>query len=320
MNKGILYSNGVVASLSQSLLTNEFLNRLSECNSVKDILDCLEETSFSFSLEDSSLEEKLDLETSKIIEFVKNESPNDKFTQCFLLPFDYENILTFCKCLFLSLDPTPYVKAEGFFTFDQIKNYITTKSYNNFNNVFIKNALIEFDKLVENQEVNGWEIDVVFKKALFENLLKVSQNTILSNLIKMEITLENISIAFRAKTQFEFESQVFDGGVLNKKDLFLIFNKDKLAINLNVDREILSFIKLSMGEKTNEKSIQFERDKQNFKNKFLFKHKDEIETISPFAYYCYRKLSDIKNIRLAFSYVENGLNKEIKKRMLKSEK
>ena len=70
MNRGILYSNGVVSSLSQNLLSKEFLNRLAECNSVDDMKKLLEETSLSFSEDFENINEKMLVETNKLIDFV----------------------------------------------------------------------------------------------------------------------------------------------------------------------------------------------------------------------------------------------------------
>ena len=320
MGKGILYSNGVVSRLSQNLLTKDFLNRLVDCQSIKDMLSLIEETPFGFSEEETTINEKMNLETNKLLEFVKLESPDEKFTQFFLLPFDYENLQTFCKCSILNFEPKSYIATEGLYSYDQIKSNLITKNYSNFNNKFITSALKEFNKLSQDKTLNGWEVEFIFKKFLYMNLLKISANTILNKLVKSKITIENIYTASRAKTQFELESQVLDGGYINKNDLFLIFNRDKSALNLNVDITILPFIKLALNEKSFDGIINFEKNRQAFETKYFGSLKDNIETIAPFAYYCYKKLNDIKNLRLALSYMENGLNKETKKRILNSEK
>ena len=316
MNKGVLYSNGVVASLTQNLLTKEFLNRLSECSSIENLKSLLEETSFSLSEDDQTINEKMQIELDKLVEFVKTESPNDKFTQFFLLPFDYENLQTICKCLVCNLDFNKYLQTEGIFTNDQIKNNVTSKTYKNFNNTFIEKSLKEFDKLFQEKTLNGWEIESIFKKNMYENLLKISSNSILNEIVNCQITIENISVSMRAKTQFELESQIINLGYLDKKKLLLIFNKDKSVLNVITNQYIEPFVKLALHGKTNENIVKFEKLRQSFIVKSLSKNKDNIQTFAPFAYYCYKKLSDIKNIRLAYSYAENGLNEEIKKRLI----
>ena len=320
MNKGLLYSNGVVSSLSQNLLTKDFLSRLSDCTSLNEVQEILEETSFNFSQEETTINEKMQIETIKLINFVKTESPDDKFVQFFLLPFDYENLQTFCKCSILNIDAKNYIKTEGLYSYDQIKNSFLTKNYSSFNNLYVEKALKYFNKLSQDKSLNGWEIEFIFKKAMYENLLKISISPILNKLIKNEITIENISMSIRAKTQFELESQTLPGGYLNKENLLQIFNRDKSILNINVDRSILPFIKIAISEKTNDTIIKFEKNRQLFKLKYFSENKNNIETISPFAYYCYSLLNDIKNIRLAYSFIENGQSKEIKKRILSSEK
>lgn len=320
MNKGILYSNGVVSSLSQNLLNKDFFTRLSECNSTYEMQEIIEETSFAFSQEETTINEKMLIETNKLIDFVKNESPDENFLKFFLLPFDYQNLQTYCKCLVLNIEANNYIKVEGLYSYDQIKNNLITKNYDNFKNPYIEKAIKYFNKLSQDKNLTGWEIELIFKKAMYENLLKISSNPILNKLVKYEITIENIYMSSRAKTHFELESQFIPNGYLNKENLLQIFNKDKAILNVCSDRNIMPFIKLAIGENTNESIIKFERNRQVFKAKYFYQNKNSVETISSFAYYVYRKLNDIKNVRLAYSYVENGQSKEIKKRILNSEK
>ena len=177
-----------------------------------------------------------------------------------------------------------------------------------------------FNFLSKDKSLNGWEIETIFKKAMYENILKISTNDLLKKLINSLATIENISIATRAKTMFEFESQIINFGFLTKNQLTLIFEKKKEILNYNLEKDIFPFVKLAISDKSFDNVVKFEKLKQNFSASYFDKNKNRVETFAPFACYVYKKLNDIKNIRLAFSYVENGVNGETKKRFLSSEK
>ena len=316
--KSNLYANGVASALSNSLITKETYARMIEAKNYNEALDVLSETSFGSGVENENItsrEDILNFETKKLINFVKTESPLKEFEEYFLLTFDYANISSFCKCQSLGVDFLPYVEAEGIYTTAQIKEYILSKQYNNFNNPFIKQALVQFDK-IESLFSDGWEVDFIFKKYMYKNLLKLcSKYNILKELITNKIDAENLSVAMRATTHFQFEGQLLDGGNLNKQTLQKVFNKQKDAVNDIKNDTIKQLAKLCLTKESSSYS-KFEVIKNTLELRLFSEKQFEIETIAPFAMYVFKSLTQIKNVRLILSYQFNNLKDNIASKFL----
>lgn len=319
-NKSCTYVNGVVSALSNSLITKETFLRLIEAKSYKEFLTLLQETPFYNGSEEASsfdLQNTLIKQAQLLAEFVKRESPTDEFVNFFLLPYDYMNIANFCKCQISNQEFEKFVDCEGIYSLTQIKDYILSKKYNNFNNEFIEKSLKDFEFLIQEQVIDTAEIDTKFKIHMYENLLKVcSKNKILKNILCLQIDVENISVAMRAKTQFELEHQLIDGGEIAREDLIKIFKKDKSVLAKITNKKLYAFVKLAFSENKLESFVNFEVNKNNLIVSTLANKLYEINTIEPFILYCYKKQIEIKNIRLIASYIENNLNLNIKKRIL----
>lgn len=316
--KSNLYTNGVVSALSNSLITKETYTRLIDAKSYDEAFGVLSETSFGAGIENqnaTSREEILNFETKKLIEFVKRESPIDEFVDFFLLSFDYANISNYCKCQVLGVDFLPYVDAEGTFTLSQIKENISSKHYDNFNNSFLKKALLKFDSVSATAE-EGWEVDFIFKKYMYQNLLKVcSKQKILKELVTHKIDAENLSVAMRAKTQFQLESQLLEGGTLNKQIFIKIFRKEKNVLS-DIKSECLKQMAKLCLLADNSGYSDFEVLKNTIELKLLASKQFDIESIAPFVIYVYKVLTQIKNIRLILSYQFNNLRDKISSKLL----
>lgn len=311
--KSNLYTNGVVSALTNSLISKETFNRMIDAKNYDEAFSVLSETSFGSTSESESInsrEEILNLETKKLLNFVKTESPSEEFTKYILLTYDYANILNFCRCQLLGIDFLSYVEAEGLYTLSQIKEYILSKHYDNFNNTFIKEALIKFND-ISATNVDGWEVDFIFKKYMYQNLLQVCfKQKVLKGLIINKIDAENLSVALRAKTQFQLESQLLEGGSLTKNTLIKIFKREKNVLS-GIKQPILNqMAKLCMSEDSLRYS-KFEKIKNTIELKLLLPKQYDIESIAPFVLYVYKVLTQIKNVRLILSYQFNNLKDKI---------
>lgn len=310
-----LYSNGVASALSATLITKDLYSRLIDAKNAEEALSILSETSFGASSASQNAiatkEEIIKAELLKLVNFIKTESPTQNFLQILMLPYDYINIATFIKCAgdngFDSI-----VEIEGVYSLNQIKEYIQSKNYNYFNNAFIQKALEEIDGISTSQ--SGWEVDFILKKYLYKNLHELSKKEkTLKEIIANKIDCENLSVCMRARTRFELESQLLCGGKLNKKIFIMIFEKNSSSLNSIQNAHIKKLAKIVM-EGTN--YSKFEVLRNSLEINLLNDLKYDIESIAPFAYYVYKKLADIKNIRLILSYQENGLKDKIKNKLL----
>jgi len=320
MSNSCIYASGVVASLYNKLITKDCFLRMIEAPTSKEALSILQETSFGSGVVIDSpfeIEKVLTSETKKLINFVKTESPSYDFTSFFLLPYDYYNISAVCKALILTQSEEAFVQSEGLYTINKIKDIISTKKYEEFNNKFMTSCLQEFFNLASKNIVKGYEVDYLFKKYMYLNLQEIAKkNKILNTILKLNLDIENISVAMRSSTQFVFESQKVINGYLSDEELVKIFKKDRSVLNSIKNDQIKKFVTLALSENKDNSFVDFEI----YKNKFLFPiltpHKYDNETIMPFMLYCYTCQAQIKNVRLIMSYKNNNLSDKIKKRFL----
>lgn len=312
--KDYLYSNGVASALSSTLLSKDIYSRLVDAKGVGEALSILSETSFGLSNSSQSTslskEEVVKAELNKLIDFIKKESPSQNFLQILLLPYDYANITTYIKCGGdASFDAL--VEIEGLYSLPQIKEFVQSKNYLGFDNKYLKSALMEVDSL-NNQ--SGWETDFIFKKHLYKNLLELSKkDNILKSLVVNKIDCENLSVCMRAKTRFELESQLLCGGNLGKKTIIMLFEKKSSAVDEIKSLKVKKLAKIVLEGTSYSK---FEKLRNCLEINILDDLKYNIESIAPFAYYVYKKMADIKNVRLILSYQENGLGDKIKNKLL----
>lgn len=320
MGKSFLYANGVVASLTKNLITKDVFNRMIDATSNTEALNVLQETNFGSGLTIDSpfeIETLLNFETKKLLKFVKEESPTEELKQLFLLPFDYANISSFCKGLILGQDVEDFVQAEGNYEWAKIKDLISSKNFGGFNNKHIETALKIFQDAASRNVIKGYEIDFLFKNYLYKNLKEVAKkDATIKNIVLTKIDIENISNAMRSPTQFMFEQQQLESGYLSLNQIQKIFNKDKSVINEIKSPVVAKFATLAMSEDKEKSFVEFEKLKNNFIFSLISTQKFNIDTIGPFANYCFQKEAEIKNVRLVMSYQNNNLKDKIKLRFL----
>ena len=320
MTKNILYANSVVAALSNTLITKECFNRMIESQDAKNALATLQETNFGSGVTIDSpfeIETLLNYETKKLLKFIKDETPSTALEQYFLLQYDYNNIASFCKGLLLEQDTNDFVQAEGNYEWVKIKDLITSKNFKDFNNPYIEKALIEFQTYATEKEVNGYEVDFLFKKYMFENLKEVvKKDKTLAEIVNIKIDIENISVAMRANTQYSFEAQKLKNATLKDEILQKIFNKDSSVLSEIKNDYLKQFAKLALSTETEKSFVKFEVLKNNYIFNCLKTKKFDVNSTAPFAYYCFQKEAEIKNVRLIMSYQCNNLKDKIKERFL----
>lgn len=316
----VIYANGVASALSNKLLSKDVFVRMSDAKDNVEAFSILQETQFGSGMvvENSfAVDGLIDFETRALLNFVKEESPCEELKSFFLLPYDYKNIANYCKCLLVNENFEKTVDSEGFFDVLFIKDAINSKNFDNFKNRYIKNALEEFYELASKPKVNGSEADFIFKKYLYKNLEDVvKKNKVTASLLKLKIDCENLSVVMRAKTNFQFESQFLEGGEICFQTLNELFEEKKDSIEKIKNPLLVDIAKIVLGEKKDDKFVDFEIKKNNLFISFLKPHKFDNETLYPFAFYLFAKESEIKNVRLIMSYQNNNLKDKIKKRML----
>lgn len=319
MGKSLLYANGVISALSTKLISKDTFNRMIDAKTNVEALAILQETSFGSGLTINSpfeIEELTNFETKKFVEFLKSESPEDELTTLFLLPYDYNNISGICKAMLLEQNENNFIEAEGFYEITKIKDIVNSKNYSSFNNKFIEECLNKFNELVSRNIIDGYEIDLLFKKYLYKNLKEMAKKPLIKQIVSNYIDIENISVAMRSDTTFILEQQKLCGGSLSLEVLLKIFAKDLCVVNEIKDSTIKKFVELAVKEDKENSFVEFEVFKNNFIFSKLLPEKYDNNKLTPFALYCFEREAQIKNVRLIMSYKNNNISSEIKKRIL----
>jgi len=316
--KSAIYANGVVSSLSKDLLSKEFLKKLAESKDVSQFCSLLQESAFfgAFNLEENDFDETMKKVLIYLVDFVKNESPNLAFSKIFLLPFDYQNVYSFLTCELSNKNFEEFVDAEGNYSLNQIKEYIVSQKLDGFKNDFLKNAILFFERLKDENPIDSQEIDTYFKQQLYKNMLKiVGHDKVLNGIVRTKIDIENISCAMRSKTQFELEGLYIQGGTLSKEDIKNVFLKKKIEVD---DSNIIlkKFLKCAYDDKKVSSYSNFERMRNMVEIDILMTSEREVESDVPFMLFCYKKLVEIKNLRLISSCIKNNINDKISKKLL----
>ena len=319
MSRSFLYANGVVSSLSKNLISKDSFVRMIDAKNNKEALSILQETNFGTGLTIDSpfdIEELLNLETKKLLKFIKEESPVEELQQYFLLQYDYNNISSFCKGLILEQDTDSFVGCEGNYEWVKIKDLISSKNFSGFNNCYIENALKDFQELASRNPIKGYVVDFLFKNYLYKNLKAMAKkNAVVKEIVNTKIDIENISNAMRSKTLYMFESQMLEG-TISKNTLTKIFNKDKACLSEVSNPILKKFVELAISKNKESAYINFEMLKNTFVFTLLLPNKFNIDNLAPFAYYCFQKDCEIKNVRLIMSYQNNNLKNKIRERFL----
>ena len=138
----------------------------------------------------------------------------------------------------------------------------------------------------------------------------------MAEIVALKIDIENISVAVRTTTQFSFEYQKLKNSTLPDSVLLKIFNKDSSVLSDIQNPILLKFAKLAVSEKVDESVVKFEVLKNNFVFDVLLPKKFDIDSLAPFASFCFQWEAQIKNVRLIMSYQNNNLKDKIRERFL----
>ena len=134
--------------------------------------------------------------------------------------------------------------------------------------------------------------------------------------VSMLIDIENISSAMRTKSQFELEGLFIQGGTLSKEEIKNVFLKNKLELESSEKMFLKKYLKCAYDEKKTQAYLNFERMRNMVELDILKGYESEVESEIPFMLFCFKRLVEIKNLRLISSCIKNGLGENISKKLL----
>lgn len=317
-NKGYLYTNGVIAAISGKLLKKETFLKIIEENNLDNSIALLSSTSFVRGKKINSvfdLNNLLEIEEFNINSFLKKECPILEFIDYVDCINDYNNLEQIYKSYLFNLTINEKSLLEGKYQVSKIKECLTSNNIDDFGNKNIK-ELFEKINLIKNKQKDWVKIDYYFKLECYKNLYSiVKNNKILLEILRNKIDFQNVSLCIRVDNFDDFKNQFIENGLLDLKFFEGYFKTGKVSLVAKSNKVVDNLLNiLKMSDK--EKFINLNKESNLIELKTLRGFADNIESPIPFLKYYYRKILEVKNLRMIFSLKSNNLNSKIKDRFL----
>ena len=317
-NKGYLYTNGVIAAISNKLIKKETYLKMIESNSLDNAISLLNSTSFTNGKKINSVydvKSLLDVEEININKFLKKECPISEFIDYINCLNDYRNLEYFYKSKFFNLNVNENNILEGKYSISIIKECLNLNKFDDLKSRFIKELFEKISQFKDKQK--DWvKIDYCFKAECYKNLFFiVKNNKILFEIFKNKIDYQNINLCLRVKSFDEFKSQYLENGSLNLS-FYETFYKTGNVSSLSSSNKVLDNLIKILKFDSKEKLSILNKESNLIELKTLSGFNEDIESPVPFLKYYYRKILEIKNLRMIFSLKLNNLNLNIKDRFL----
>ena len=316
------YANGRAKALEKNLLNKDRISRMIESTSISDALKVLSEVNFGkgIPLENTNDFDKLiDAEEKALIDFIKEVGQNQEIITFFLAKYDYNNAEAIIKSKYLKADITQTLKADGVYSVSTLKEKIMIDDYRSFSQA-LSTELLKADNMFVNGKATGQEIDLIFKKALYEELYLCSRKLgDLKRIYNTKADTTNIAIAIRTRNFSEAKEIFVDGGKLKLGQLKIICEESPEIIKDKIkDYDLRDFIDLATASlQANSPLSDFEKLSEDFSLNILMKDKYSIEGNVPFLLYCYYKFAELTNVRIIMVCLKNNVQKNVIKEKIR---
>lgn len=317
-NKGYLYTNGVIASISNKLISKDNFLKIINAKTIEDTISQIKATSIISEKQFNSISEYDELLNKEMINlhtFLTKECPLKVFVDYINWELDITNLENMLKSRVFNQELNYENLISGNISIKEIKDvvYLNKKISNTDINAFMSEI---------NQKLNkcSWrEIDYRFKLFLYEKQFNIVKNDkILKKIMQYRIDFQNILMTIRVKDRKEVENQFIPNGNINIEKIYDIFDKN-YSVNSGINDDLIKLWITKAFEKDKNKSyIFFEKARNTIEINALSEYYDDIETIVPFLKYYYKRILEIKNLRMICSLKINGYDAYIKDRFLEA--
>lgn len=220
-----LYAVSRVRALETNLLSKSTVDRMLESSTSQEALKILSETDYGnyFGEVDGvyDFEKALDQGLRTTYKVIDDSTGNPKFTLLSKLKYDFHNLKVLMKEKYLGEDYGHILSHTGSIEVETLRKAVEDKNLTGFN-PHIKEA---FERADTDFELNGdpQMIDILLDQGLYSCITELVQeidNADLTELIKTEIDLKNISTLLRVRKMDRgaklLEAALIDGGFLDK--------------------------------------------------------------------------------------------------------
>lgn len=305
----VLFSAARASYLSLNLLGEDRLKRMMD-GDLENAIKILSETGFGVGFSYvGDVDALIEKETEKLAEFIRTSAPNNAIKQYFLLPYDFRNAEALIKAKYLKTEPI--VNECGTIDVKTLKDRIFSDEYKGLpTNMAL--ALSTADRLFAEGNADGNKINVLFVKALYEDLFSLKIDKRLKEMLTAKADALNIGIALRARDFERAEKQFVKRGELKDNDLYTLCQSEiseiaeKFAFSRYKEEIVAAVNGLTDGGGLGE----FEKKSQGFMAKVMNRERYSSEGATPFIRYCVYKFADIANAGIILTGLSAGLTRE----------
>ena len=318
-----VYANARAKANENYLLGYDRLLRIIDCPTISDAFKVLSEVNFGGGITLSApneFEKLLTAERQSLTDFIKTNCPNEYLINYFLYPLDFHNAESLLRAKHLKIGAEDMLGAEGVFSIDYLKDKIFADEYRDFPK-WLKNALIEGDAKFVSGNTSGAEINLIFKKALYQALLEeCKKDKTLFEIFRAKIDFINISVALRLRNYQLAKESFLEGGLINISDLKMLCEENLDSLKQKcIFLEHKDFILSAINQKSQSTPLSdFEKEVDGFELSILKKNRYNTGGLYPFMLYCQYKLAEINNVRIILVGLQNGIEKDQIKRRLRN--
>lgn len=325
----------------KNLLTRAQLERLNEADSIKEVLNQLNDTIYRDAIDSLAnpyeYEKILKAELKRVYKLIEDLSPDTNTVKYMREKYHFHNLKVMVKEVIQDTDYSNLYLDMGGLDLDFIKKNLIkedskdsfalesrdkdlkTKPKRYYEQIYLSFGKEALDKFNESQ--NPQDIDLFLDKAYFKLKLEDSKNLALEKLTELTkdlIDLTNLKILLRIKSQDEsvklVEDSLIDGGFIDKDKFKELFSYDLNRLSTYIEKTRLSNILKGLIKENrdlDEIILDIERVIDDYMTDFTIDSK--LVTFGPevLLNFLISKETEIKNLRILLISKQNKLDKEL---------
>lgn len=320
--KTIEYINAICASRSVTLLGGERLRRMAESENLPLAFDILRESAFggestaTYGYKD--YEKVIEEEEKLLYSFVKEYAPTEEIKKICLQPADFYNAEVILKSKHLKLDYQPLIQNEGLLTQEELISLVENGKSENAPKELI--SAVNGAKEELSKGAGGMVVGVIFARAKYAFLSRITKTHYLKELLVKEIDGVNLCIVLRAESWELAQKQIIPKGSLTQEQLKAIQSRDKRLIATLLSNHWLKEIAQEGANSVlkGDPLIETERRLNSLSaTRMLEGRYTEQGGTNPFMLYYFRRKNEISCVRTVLTGKANKLDADqIKRRLI----
>ena len=287
----------------------------------QDAFRALQESGFGGGAETASsihdYEKLIEREEKDLDAFILEFAPSKADAAYLLAPRDFHNAKALLKARILGENAEKMLASRGLVDIATIASCVSAGKYSEFSQMpELKEACEQVEALLENGELSGREIGLIFERTQYAFLLKnCKKSRALKHSIIAKIDMTNLLTAFRTPSFEDAVSVFIGGGKLKNSDIEKAVSdswKDGAAYEKYP--EFLGLCKAAQ-EKGAPMTLA-EKYRDAFDVERLSENRYELKRDEPFLYYVLSRKAENANVRIIFALQLLGAGEqEMKKRL-----